>query len=78
MGDIKDLKSNRNYSGITIEDGQQEPKAYKANIIRIIRQLLCPRRRGDTKLGSGAIDGESDIRSRSKAAAILWRQEPIE
>jgi hypothetical protein len=37
MGDIKDLKSNRNYSRTTIKDRQREPKAYKANIIRIIR-----------------------------------------
>jgi hypothetical protein len=71
VGNIKDPKSNGNYSGTTIKDGQREPEAYKANIIRIIRQPLCLKRRRDTELGSSAIDGKSDIRSRSEAAAIL-------
>jgi hypothetical protein len=78
VGDIKDLKSNGNYNRTTIEDRQREPEAYKANIIRIIRQLLCPGRRGDTKSGFGAIDSRSDIRSGSKAATMLWRREPME
>ena len=54
-----------------MEDGRQEPKAYKANIMRIIRHLICPKKRGSTKLGSNAIDGRSDIRSGSEAAAGL-------
>jgi hypothetical protein len=56
---------------IIIEDRRREPKAYKANIIRIMRHLICPKKRGSTKLGSNAMDGESDIRSGSKAAAGL-------
>jgi hypothetical protein len=71
VGDTKDPKSNGNYSGTTIEDRQREPEAYKANIIRIIRQPLYPKRRRDTKLGFNTINSRSDIKSRSKAAAIL-------
>jgi hypothetical protein len=71
VGDTKDPKSNGNYSGTTIEDRQREPEAYKANIIRIIRQPLYPKRRRDTKLRSSAINSESNIRSRSEAAAML-------
>jgi hypothetical protein len=78
VGDVKDPKSNGNYSGTTIEDRQREPEAYKANTMRIIRQLLCPKRRRDTKSGFSAIDSGSDIRSRSEAAAMLRRREPIE
>jgi hypothetical protein len=36
-----------------------------------MRHLICPKKRGSTKLGSNAMDGESDIRSGSKAAAGL-------
>ena len=54
-----------------MEDGQREPKAYKANIMRIIRHLICPEKCGSTELGSNTIDGESDNRSRSEAAAGL-------
>jgi hypothetical protein len=71
LGDAKDPKNHRNYNGTAIEDGRREPKAYKANIIRIIRHLICPKKRGSTELGSSAIDGESDIRSGSKVAAGL-------
>jgi hypothetical protein len=56
---------------MAIEDGWQEPKAYKANIIRIIRHLIYPKKRKSIKLGSNTIDNKSDIRSKSKAAAGL-------
>ena len=56
---------------MAIKDGRREPEAYKANIIRIIRHLICPKKRGSTKLESNAINGGSDIRSGSKAAAGL-------
>jgi len=71
LGDIKDLKNHGNYNGTAIEDGRREPKAYKANIIRIIRHLICSKKRGSIKLESNTVDGESDIRSGSKAAAGL-------
>jgi hypothetical protein len=56
---------------MAIKDKRQEPKAYKANIIRIIKHLICPEKRGSTKSGSNIINSGSDIRSRSKAAAGL-------
>jgi hypothetical protein len=71
LGDAKDPKNHRNYNGIAIEDGWREPKAYKANIMRIMRYLICPKKRGSTELGSNAIDGGSDIKSGFKAAAGL-------
>ena len=54
-----------------MEDGQREPKAYKANIMRIIRHLIYPKKRGSTKLRFNAVNSRSDIRSGSKAAAGL-------
>jgi hypothetical protein len=39
--------------------------------MRIIRHLIYPEKRRSTKLGFNTIDGGSDIRSRSKAAAGL-------
>ena len=71
LGDVKDPKNHGNYNRIAIEDGRREPKAYKANTMRIIRHLICPEKRGSTKSGSNAINGESDIKSGSKAAAGL-------
>ena len=71
LGDVKDPENHGNYNRTAIEDGRREPKAYKANTIRIIRHLICPKKRRSTKLGSNAVDGESDIRSRSEAAAGL-------
>jgi hypothetical protein len=68
---MKDLKNHRNYNGMAIKDKWREPKAYKANIMRIIRHLICPKKRGSTKLESNTINGGSDIRSGSKAAAGL-------
>ena len=54
-----------------MKDGWREPKAYKANIIRIIRHLICPKKRRSTELGSNTMDSGSDIRSGSEAAAGL-------
>jgi hypothetical protein len=71
LSNIKDLENHGNYNGTAIKDRRQEPKAYKANIIRIIRHLICLKKHRSIKLGSNAIDGESDIRSGSKAAAGL-------
>ena len=77
LGNIRDPKNHRNYNRMAIEDGWREPKAYKANIIRIIRHLIYPKKYKSTKLGSNTINNKSNIRSRSKAAAGLQRQEPI-
>ena len=71
LGDVKDPKNHGNYNGIAIEDGRREPKAYKANTIRIIRHLICPKKRRSIKSGSNTVNSGSDIRSRSKAAAGL-------
>jgi hypothetical protein len=71
LSDIKDPKNHGNYNGIAIEDGQREPKAYKANIIRIIRHLIYSEKRRSIKLRSNTIDGGSDIKSGFKAAAGL-------
>jgi hypothetical protein len=56
---------------MAIEDKQRESKAYKANIIRIIRHLIYSKKRRSTKLEFNTIDGGSDIRSGSKAVAGL-------
>ena len=71
LSNVKDLKNHGNYNKTAIEDGRREPKAYKANTIRIIRHLICPKKRKSTKSRSNAIDSGSDIKSRSKAAAGL-------
>jgi hypothetical protein len=71
LSNIKDLKNHRNYNRTAIEDRWQEPEAYRANIIRIIRHLIHPKKRGSTKLGFNIINNRSDIRSKSKAAARL-------
>ena len=71
LGDAKDPKNHGNYNGTAMEDGRREPKAYKANIIRIIRHLICSKKRRSTKLGSNAVDDGSDIRSGSKVVAGL-------
>jgi hypothetical protein len=71
LGDVKDSENHRNYNGMAIEDGRRELKAYEANTMRIIRHLICPKKRRSTKLGFNTMDGGSDIRSGSKAAAGL-------
>jgi hypothetical protein len=71
LGDTKDPENHGNYNGTAIEDGRREPEAYKANTIRIMRHLICPEKRGSTKSESNTVDGGSDIRSGSEAAAGL-------
>ena len=71
LGNTKDPENHGNYNKTAIEDGWREPKAYKANTIRIMRHLICPKKRGSTKLGSNAINSGSDIRSGFKATAGL-------
>jgi ribosomal protein L34 len=71
LGDAKDSKNHRNYNRMAIKDGRREPKAYKANIIRIIRHLIYFKKRRSTKLGSNIINSRSDIKSRFKAVAGL-------
>ena len=71
LSNVKDLKNHGNYNKMAIEDEQREPKAYKANTMRIIRHLIYSKKHGSTKLGSNTIDGGSDIRSRSEAVAGL-------
>jgi hypothetical protein len=71
LGDAKDPKNHGNYNRTAIEDRRREPKAYKANIMRIIRHPICPEKHRSTKSGSDAMDSGSDIRSGSKAAAGL-------
>jgi hypothetical protein len=71
LSNIKDLENYRNYNRTAIKDGWQEPKAYKANIIRIIRYLICLKKHKSIKLKSNIIDNRSDIRSGFKAAAGL-------
>jgi len=71
LGNIKDPKNHGNYNRMAMEDRRREPKAYKANIMRIIRYLIYSKKRGSTKLRSNTINGGSDIRSGSKAAAGL-------
>ena len=71
LGNIKDLKNYGNYNRIAIEDRRREPKAYKANIIRIIRYLIYPKKHRSIKLKSNIINSRSNIRSRFKAVAGL-------
>ena len=71
LSNAKDLKNHGNYNRTAIEDGWREPEAYKANTIRIIRHLICPKKRRSTKLGFNIINNRSDIKSKSKAAARL-------
>jgi hypothetical protein len=71
LSNAKDPENHRNYNRTAIKDRQREPKAYKANIIRIIRYLICLKKRGSIKSESNAINSGSDIKSRSKVAAGL-------
>jgi len=71
LGNIKDLKNHRNYNRIIIKDRQREPKAYKANIIRIIRHLIYSKKHRSIKSRSNTIDGGSNIKSKSKVVAGL-------
>jgi hypothetical protein len=73
LSNIKDLKNHGNYNRTAIENGRREPKAYKANIIRIIRHLIYSKKHKSIKLRSNTIDSRSNIRSGFKAAARLWQ-----
>ena len=78
LGDAKDPENHGNYNGTAMEDGRREPEAYEANTMRIMRHPICPEKRGSTESGSDAVDGGSDIRSGSEAAAGLQRREPVD
>jgi hypothetical protein len=71
LNNAKDPKNHRNYNRTAIKDGRREPEAYKANIIRIIRHLIYPKKRKSTKLRSNTINNRSDIKSESKVMAGL-------
>jgi hypothetical protein len=71
LSDIKDFKNYRNYNRIVIEDGRREPKAYKANIIKIIRHLIYLKKRRSIKLKSNIINNGSNIKSKFKVMAGL-------
>jgi hypothetical protein len=63
VGDAKDLKNNRNYNKTTIERQGQRFKAYKANIIRVIKHLALIGRQRSIKLRLNTVDNRSNIRS---------------
>ena len=71
LSNVKDLKNHGNYNKTAIEDGRREPKAYKANTIRIIRHLIYSKKYKSIKSGFNTINNRSDIKSRFKAAAGL-------
>jgi hypothetical protein len=70
VGEVKNPKNNGNYE-IAIEAGRYKSKAYKANMRRRIRRLICYRRYKSSKSGSDGVGSRSNIRSKSKAAARL-------
>jgi hypothetical protein len=70
VGKVENPENNRNYK-IVIEARRRKSEAYKANIRRRIRRLICYRRHKSNKLGSNGVGSRSDIKSRSKAAARL-------
>ena len=63
VSDIKDFKNNGNYKRTTIKDRRREPEAYKVNMMRIIRHLICLKKYKDIKLRSDIINNGSDIKS---------------
>ena len=71
LSNVKDSKNHGNYNRTAIKDGRREPKAYKANIIRIIRHLIYSKKYRSIKSGSNTVNSGSDIKSGSKAAAGL-------
>jgi hypothetical protein len=77
VGKAENPKSNRNYK-IVIKAGRRKSEAYKANIRRRIRRLICYKRHKSSKSGSDKVGSRSDIKSKSKAAARLQRREPVE
>jgi len=70
VGKAENPKNNGNYK-IATEAGRYKSEAYKANMRRRIRRLICYRRHESSESGSDEVGGESDIKSRSKATARL-------
>ena len=56
---------------MTIKDRKRELKVYKANIMRIIRHLICFKKYKDIKSRSDIINNGSDIKSGFKATTRL-------
>ena len=67
VGDVKDFENNRNYKGMTIKDRKRELKVYKANIMRIIRHLICFKEYKNIELRFDIINSGSDIKRGLKA-----------
>ena len=67
VGDVKDFENNRNYKGMTIKDRKRELKVYKANIMRIIRHLICFKKYKNIESRFNIINNGSDIKSKFKA-----------
>jgi len=67
VNDIKNSENNRNYKRMTIKDEKRELKAYKVNMMRIIRHLICLKKYKDIKSRFNIINNESDIKSGFKA-----------
>jgi hypothetical protein len=70
VGKVENPKNNGNYK-TAIEARRHKSKAYKANIRRRIRRLICYRRHKNSKSGSDEVGNRNDIKSRSKAVARL-------
>jgi hypothetical protein len=70
VDEVENPKNNGNYKTV-IEAGRRKSEAYKANIRRRIRRLICHGRYKSSKLGSNEVSNKSNIKSRSKVAARL-------
>jgi hypothetical protein len=70
IGEVENPKNNGNYK-TAIEARRRKSKAYKANIRRRIRRLICYRRHKNSELGSNGVDNKSNIRNGFKVAARL-------
>ena len=70
MGKVENSKNNRNYK-IVIEAGRHKSKAYKANMRRRMRRLICYGRHESSELGSDGVGSGSNIRSGFKVVARL-------
>ena len=56
---------------MAIEDGQWKFEVYKVNIMKIIRHLICFKRRRDIESKPDIINNKSDIKSKFKTAMKL-------
>jgi hypothetical protein len=70
VGKVENLENNGNYE-IATEAGRRKSEAYKANIRRRMRCLICHGRHESSKSGSDEIGSGSNIRNGFKAAARL-------